>query len=360
MEKKTLAIELYNDQQKKHADIVSRKLMPFRISLDWFAFTFKDPLASNEEQIYYFQEAFPFIRKYFESGLKVISASNHYEYMIKIVDGVSISWDHFNDKGVNVSVSGSHLGLFYDWFPELLNSVQPFRDLLRILAISNCRPSRADIAFDDYDKVFRPRNFCVNYEDQIISPYRSGMFFNSRTNKGETYQLGKRSSGSHLRIYDKDLESNGDIDAVRYEFELHGRTCRTFCDTYLTYGSIDFKSFFSNYLRLADPNVELYKYKSCAPTWEVWESFINLKFNEISSNVVLPKVKEDLTPERAFRTMVSHLKGCAMYCQSIPKDILSSLIEQIYLSFTDVDFKKMADINLVLGRLLNYIDPNVV
>lgn len=324
----------------------------FRISLDWFSFTFYDPNVSDKEQLSAFVSVFPFIKTYFDSN-KVVAASNHYEWCIRIDDGVCLSWDINNDKGVNLSVSGSHLGLFYDWFPELLNNRQPFRALLYILALNNCRPSRVDIAFDDFSKHFRPVDFqSFDFDNRLISPYRSTIFFHNRCSGATTFQLGKRSSGSHLRIYDKDLESNGEIDAVRYEFELHYLQAQAFCNTYMTYGSINWYKWFLDRLRVVVNNSDV-KRKS---NLETDPAFIELTLSlaNISSNVVIMEHNIDSRPEKVLKTAIQHLKGVILYCSSIPKDVLYTLLEEIKYNFTDADFKKANMNKESLSRFFNY------
>ena len=347
--------------QNTNSELVSTALTPFRVSIDWFAFTFYDPEFSDAEQLFAFRLHFPFIENVFSKNPRVLAASNHFEYMIRITDGVCLSWDVNCSKGVNLSVSGSHLGLFYEWFPEIsVSDMHPFRKLIYILKSNCCRPSRVDIAFDDFDKVYRPVDFNnYNFQDRIVTPYRSGFLAHNRCTGACTFQLGKRSSGSHLRIYDKDIESNGEVDAVRYEFELHGSTCRDFCDMYATYGALNFKDFFMQRLNVLCED-DAVKYKRNKKSDPEWINFLKSKFIDFFVKLEIMPRKIDCSPEKAMRNAINHLKGVIMYCHSIPKDVLWHLFEELKYNFTDRDFEKMKLIDESLSRFLNYDFGDVI
>lgn len=84
----------------------------------------------------------------------------------------------------------------------------------------NCTLSRLDIAFDDESKTFTPRDFFHFWDNrQVQSPCHSYTFCGS---KGSTFYVGSRAN-KILRIYDKTVESDGKIDAIRYEIEMHHR-----------------------------------------------------------------------------------------------------------------------------------------
>lgn len=87
--------------------------------------------------------------------------------------------------------------------------------------------TRSDLAFDDYQKIIRPSE--VNefakqgsYKGFGVHEFREGSK-KSGESEGATIYFGKRGkngSGKFLRFYDKDIESKGEIDAVRWEVEF--------------------------------------------------------------------------------------------------------------------------------------------
>jgi hypothetical protein len=87
------------------------------------------------------------------------------------------------------------------------------------------KATRIDIALDDFTKRIRPSAI----DDEIRAgrlnyyPQRAGRFVRDRRTGGGTYNIGVRGSGGSgcsLCIYDKDIESGGLIDAVRFECRL--------------------------------------------------------------------------------------------------------------------------------------------
>lgn len=80
------------------------------------------------------------------------------------------------------------------------------------------KATRIDISIDDFDKGLK--------FDEIGEACENKNFFGFKDylplggyGKPMTFQLGSRESARYIRIYDKNAESNGQIDAVRFELE---------------------------------------------------------------------------------------------------------------------------------------------
>jgi DNA relaxase NicK len=116
-----------------------------------------------------------------------------------------------------VSLSGSVLGRL---------SVEQIRELSRRLLELGFKATRFDVAMDDYDKR-------VGFSE-IVDALRCGNFARFKTfdivcNGGKrdfngwTIYCGSNQSDRRLRIYDKQAESKGEIDAIRWEIQCKGK-----------------------------------------------------------------------------------------------------------------------------------------
>ena len=102
-----------------------------------------------------------------------------------------------------------------------------FQKFLRILLKRyEPHPSLVDLAIDDYNKTID-----LDYVEQLCDDWQYVGFGNTfkvfhdgrKRSKGHTIQLGnrgKQGGGKRLKIYDKSKESNGLIDAIRFELSL--------------------------------------------------------------------------------------------------------------------------------------------
>lgn len=84
-----------------------------------------------------------------------------------------------------------------------------------------CNVSRLDLAGDDWRKLVRPADVDAAIDgNQLVTHTRARQFVkNQALGGGNTQSFGKRGSRQFLRIYDKDLQSGGEVDAVRWELE---------------------------------------------------------------------------------------------------------------------------------------------
>jgi DNA relaxase NicK len=87
----------------------------------------------------------------------------------------------------------------------------------------NANATRCDLNLDDYAKVVTPLQVEAYAQGpDIVTHVRRGMTqrgfgIGTKETTGVTVYIGQPSSRQRLRVYDKGLESNGEIDAVRWE-----------------------------------------------------------------------------------------------------------------------------------------------
>ncbi len=103
-----------------------------------------------------------------------------------------------------------------------MNEIRDFCQIIREMYSGTC--ARFDVAIDDYSKVLNL--------DEVKSAQDEGNFAYVETigyhesgerggkDKGKTITFGSRHSEAYVRFYDKNVESKGEIDAIRLESEF--------------------------------------------------------------------------------------------------------------------------------------------
>lgn len=146
-----------------------------------------------------------------------------YAHRMEWLSGVSLNFD---DPDMVKSVHRGCVTL--DCPGKALDELSP-RNLLLLLEFcqrsgGNC--TRLDAFFDDFDKVIMPSDFgeIVRRRDftglKRWTRIESGKFDDLLHDEIAFGGRGRKGNGTYLRIYDKNLESDGDIDSVRYEVEF--------------------------------------------------------------------------------------------------------------------------------------------
>lgn len=118
-----------------------------------------------------------------------------------------------------LEISGSCLGLLTpDEQEKLFHSLESL----------GFRPSRMDMAIDDFDKTVTPFQAFMAYYKGNVTGFRKTGKFQVSGEPGDmagTFSIGKRGkngSGKFYQIYDKAKESEGEIDAIRHELRTYG------------------------------------------------------------------------------------------------------------------------------------------
>lgn len=255
------------------------------LSLDWLSFTY-NPVNFNNADDYDYTRTFDYFMDKFPEFQRVPDMIfldrvwSHYRKAIQLNMDILIHFDdsESNNKGVCVQVSSNALPYLFSLFN--CNSVQ---DLFILLKDRGAKFTRIDLAFDDFTKSFLPYDFwefyntgCLVTRIKHLSWYSSG----NKSCKGQTFYAGNRSSDKFLRIYDKEVESHGQISSVRYEFELKKNICESYAAAIINGDQIDFISLITQYFRVINPDSSTRT--NTADLLDEWESFCkNLKFNEV-------------------------------------------------------------------------------
>ena len=200
----------------------------FDFSIDWLEFTYRAPECPNGFGVFEnFQKDFPEIMHDWvinaDQVVMLAKGRNFYNTVYSFSDDYTICYH--SDKrqmGVHVTFPGSGIWKISEIFGfGDLSDHDAARKLFKILDERNCEITRLDLAYDDFTKTFRPKDFCTWMDqERITTESRVWSYISSGRNAGDTFYLGKRGRDRFLRIYDKEYESDGKIPSIRYEFEL--------------------------------------------------------------------------------------------------------------------------------------------
>lgn len=138
--------------------------------------------------------------------------------------GARVWWDAPGRVDVHVSLPGKACGV--------CGEVRLRGFLRQIMAVGG-KATRVDLALDDYCRVVAPEAFLeglqgpdrVTHAQQYLT--QRGGRVGSSDLTGITIYLGAPSSRQRLRVYDKGLESAGEMDCVRWELESRKEAAET-------------------------------------------------------------------------------------------------------------------------------------
>lgn len=297
------------------------------LTLDWLSFTYKSPKAPSDESIPYnhfadFCKEFPELQDFIsKEGFTLARQRGWYDTVLQFCDSIRISYcndrqsSNSNHLGVNVEIPSHGLSKIMGFFGFHEDDVVSFFNLLRS---RHCKASRLDLAFDDFSKTFKPVDLIRFYIDnQISTRFRNVHLVTSSAGDGGTLYFGERSAGKMLRIYDKDFESKGEINSIRYEVELHSSHADDMLNYIADGREISFSSYICNFLRLVTresvrhmsgceiPAV-LRSERSSLPTHPAWIEFLR-KWQVLRTvkSVKVPHVRNSVSAERLKRWVKS-------------------------------------------------------
>lgn len=174
--------------------------------------------------------------------------------------------------------------------------------------------SRLDARLDDYSKTVTPALAYSAWSDGNISGFQVHKWTSSGRAgdpSGETLSLGRRGSGGSgkfLRIYDKFIQSAGEIDATRVELEMSARWSK---NAFETICSIDEDSvellpqilagYISGAVDFVDKSVDPEHLSRC-PRLDWWEAIVGEFVKFKSSRLLIPQ-----TFERAKKWLVKQV-----------------------------------------------------
>lgn len=267
------------------------------LKLDWLSFTFDDSeivntLNSEGTTIFSrFVNRFPGFAPLVKTST-VLTSHHYYDTGIVCDDSILIQWDESNKKGLNVSIPSHGLWRLPDLF-KLKKGNNLVYQIFQKLSDNYCKLSRIDIPFDDFlyrENKFTPEFYAMKYFDGEIRTRMKSVKTVRSGHKGFTIYFGTRANGKMLRIYDKNRESKGLIDAIRYEVELHNRYARNFMQIYMSAcegGSpILFGDILTDFFEVIDLSTYPSNKSLCDldKSWEEWITLVLRKETKISIN----------------------------------------------------------------------------
>jgi hypothetical protein len=97
--------------------------------------------------------------------------------------------------------------------------------------------SRLDVTLDDWCKLITPAGldvltsggpdpYALNKEHMVTRAEQSDFRRSRGPTGGDTWYLGSTSGEARLRVYDKARESQGEVDAIRWELQLRGKRAK--------------------------------------------------------------------------------------------------------------------------------------
>ena len=301
------------------------------LKLDWLSFTFKADLALKDSDRFdiidmpndhhdpditgpfmkhvcfpegyteftLFQEYFPEFNDIWSDTVILSQRSSFYERVLCFNDNIRIQYDdeEYKGKGVNISVPSHGLEWLFNIFSIDVDSPSALPDLLVLLRSRGCQLSRIDLCFDDFDKTFRPKNYLGWwFNGQIVTKFRKVNLTACMTEVGHTFYLGSRQTGKMLRIYDKDVESKGTVDCVRYEFELHNRYANEMADYIIQNGCVDFGGYLRSFFTVVEPGND--KKRSRHDPLPEWIAWLRENTSLTNSIVYIPHYKSPVSLDR--------------------------------------------------------------
>lgn len=280
--------------------------------------SFADDL-NNTSDIVQFFDMFPEFKPLM-SDFCILGGYSHYENILGfmgISDTCRIAYNTEGyssvEMGVNVSIPSHGLEWFFNLMGFDVNDENAVSALFQELKNRDCTCSRIDLAFDDYSKRFRPKQYIAwFYSENLRTKFRKITTAGSLREVGHTFYLGDRKK-KMLRVYDKDVESHGAIDAVRYEFELHQHHAKDMFEYLIEHKTIDFISFIKTYFEVIDLSTSAYRqHCKLLPEWETWLK--ELDFSEVlPERVDIPKYtlsqRKTDTLRWFYRTCIREVKG---------------------------------------------------
>lgn len=172
--------------------------------------------------------------------------------------------------------------------------------------------------------------------------------------------VGSRPNGKLLRIYDKNKESNGEIDAIRYEIELHNRYARNFMEQYMSYYegglSISFGDLITEFIEVIDSS-KCPSNKSLCPLLPAWEEYLTLVLRK---NIVLKLSvrKQPVSWKRLDAWITGQVYPAMMtWIRGIGKDNFDRLFRADMLhSEPNKKWQKVLHEKILYDKELNYED----
>lgn len=223
---------------------------------------------------------------------------------------ITFMYDGTEEMGVHCTIGGSAIKHFFESYlsncPRAIDTPFDSKALCKgtvedfaTYVLANGRFSRVDVNIDTDMEEMHPKRIYERVESsQMISKYRSWKLIES-SDKSATLYIGKRTSSSMIRLYDKAKEQ-GDFDSTLYRFEVQFNAyADSFMRMFLEFGlGTAFHSFVRGALRFVDAEKN-YDMKAS----EFWQNFLNL----IQHGSDVEFIKYDEKKNRTSITSIYHM-----------------------------------------------------
>lgn len=301
--------------------------MKMNFFLDWFEFTFLFKFDEDHDHDSHtlwdcFLEFFPEFESYINEMTLLEYGKFGYTRILTYKDEFMIMYNPDQEHmGVHIVFPGHGMHMLCQVFG--LGGMEEFaqaKDLFDKLSSRNCKVTRMDIAYDDYEKLIMPSDF--NFwlvHKRIRTQSQTMQYVTSKSDAGGTFYIGRRGSARYMRIYDKNHESKGKINAIRYEFELRREWAQKVMDLVTSGTFFTFKDLVADFIAI----VQEYDYengssgtismrKSRAELDEKWFKFLELcgkvVLNDDSPvDLTIPRVKKEYSIRRSIDWVIRQL-----------------------------------------------------
>ena len=253
-----------------------------QVSFDWFSFTLKNKSLDKV------MSDLGFKSDDFES--KGFGRFGYRSMICHTVYDIYVMYNGNDDMGIHVVVSGGSIKYFMECFLSSQGQATPFDSYATdqyddqfkhfcSYVLANGSFSRVDVNIDtdlEYMNPYAVRDRVAG--KKLISYFRSWKMVENSDGSG-TFYLGKRSSSSFVRIYDKAKEQ-GDFDSVLYRFEVQfNKMANNFMMNFMHEGlAAAFGCFVEKQMRFVDSDHTCYNDSNS----EEWDEFISLIYNSRS------------------------------------------------------------------------------
>lgn len=316
------------------------------LSLDWLSFTYIPDVArlhsidseSDLDIVDLFIRDFPELRDIVLEHMVNIGGKMHYNTCLKFNDDFLLLYNdlekavddnaisHLARMGLNFIVPSHSLDLFFSIMGFEKNDLQ---EMICLLYSRSCQLSRIDLCYDDYDKKYRPMFYFDMWRSgRIRSNFENVQLIGTGKDAGNTLYLGSmKKRNKLLRIYDKDIESKGEKDCVRYEFELHAEKARDMAQYIIDNGTLDFISYLRSWFEVLVEHCNTTN-KSMVSTLSEWIDYFSESV--FCEKIVIPMYDEH-DREKSItrfidRQVLPSLKGyIALYGWNYVKNVLDSV-----------------------------------
>ena len=287
--------------------------------MDWLEFTYKPSCREIDCDLWSdFMMDFPEFQPYIEHMVMLEKGKNWYTSVVAFGRDFMIMFNSDRpEMGVHVQFPGSGMHRLCEVFGlEGTSDFVSVAPLFKKLKDRECKISRIDLCYDDFDyrEHFTPHDFGLFAMQKRISTSTNKMeFITSTQTRGATFYLGARGGERYLRIYDKNYESKGAIDSVRYELQLRGaQACAIFnhINEGKQFSFADLLSSMFNVMNEYDlddtgvTSAALRKRKQSAGVLEEWEQFLDT-IRKIpilsSSDIVVDRVKRECSMDKSLQ-----------------------------------------------------------